>query len=75
MNAVIQNETAKKAFLSCVTAILNRPIPEQMLFMGDMSQSAADFLSGGFFGEILGDRKETTLRKLHAVLSEIRKAE
>ena len=73
MAAIRENEQAKKAVLSCMTAIMERALPEQMLFMGDMEKSVADTLSEGFIGEILGDKKETTLRKLHAALTQIPK--
>ena len=74
MAVIRANDQAKKALLSCLTAIMERALPEQMLFQGDLTLSAADFLSTGFIGEILGDQKESTLRKLHAALLQIPKA-
>ena len=72
--SVIQTkEEAKAAVLNCVTAAVERALPEQMLFDGDLSVSVADFLSEGFMGQILGDKKETTLRKLHQALTQIPK--
>lgn len=73
MADIRENEDAKKALLACITAAVERALPEQMAFMGDTSLSAADYLSDGFIGQILGDKKETTLRKLHAALSAIPK--
>ena len=73
LTAIRGNEAAKKALISCLTAVVERALPEQMLFTGDQELSAADYLSTGFISEILGAKKESALRKLHAALSQIPK--
>ena len=73
IKAIWENADGKKALMSCMTAAIGRAIPEGMLLMGDTGLSAADYLSEGMLGEILGDKKETTLRKLHAALTGIAK--
>ena len=68
-----ENEAAKKALLSCVTAVVGRQLPEELLFSGDPKLSAADSLSEGLMSAFVGDQKETAVRKLHAVLLQIPK--
>ena len=74
LETIIADHAAKKALMGSITATLERALPEQMLLSGgDLSLSAADFLSEGMLGAILGDKKESLLRKLHAALTSIPK--
>ncbi len=66
---IAKDPAAKKAFLSCLTAILGRALPEQMVLSGDLNVSAVDFFSNGMWKELIGGK----LRKLHAALSKIEK--
>ena len=71
--AISQNEKAKKVILDAITAVSERAIPEGFVFNGDMTLPMAEFLNTGFCASLISKKKDLSIRRIHAALSQIPK--
>ncbi len=71
---VVANEKAKKILMNALTAVSERILAESRVLQGDLTKPLIDFLSTGFIAtSLLRNKKDITLRRIHAALSGIPK--
>lgn len=75
MEDVIRCPEAKRVVLDCLVAVSQRILQEDRVFSGnqDMNMSVIDFMSQGMAAEMLGNKSEQAIRRLHSALSKIQK--
>ena len=68
------NEEAKKVLMNALTAVSERILSESRVLQGDLTKPLIDYLSTGFIAtSLLRNKKDITLRRIHAALSKIPK--
>lgn len=73
MEHLLGNEAAEKTIRNGIIATTERPINKSLLRQGDLSRTAVEYLSEGMIASMLGSKRDTTIRRIHAVLKTIRK--
>ena len=73
MKTLLANKEASRVLMNCLLATAQRSLPEAMLSSGDPEQTVAEFCSQGFVGVMLGDKQESTIRRIHSALLKVSK--
>ena len=71
---VCKNAAAKAAVLNTLIAVTGRPMDDGILLSGDPNASVADTFGSGFLYSMLGDKRETAMRRMHSALVKVEKA-
>ncbi len=74
VGAVLANPAAKKVLQDCLTAAVGRPMPWERFLSGEAEKlTVAELLSAGMLSTLLGEGRETAIRRAHTALSQIEK--
>ena len=74
VGAVLANPAAKKVLQDCLTAAMGRPMSWERFLSGEAEKlTVAELLSAGMLSTLLGEGRETAIRRAHTALSQIEK--